>query len=108
MPSRHPEAGGLGGGGQALTDLHSERRLLHAVFTGTPVPLFILDSDGIVLRANVAACDLLGVGSGYVTGKSLASLIVPRARAALRSQLAAAARTGTTRGWSATCWAAPG
>jgi len=84
------------GGGRALTDLQSERRLLHAVFSGAPVPLYIVDHDGVVLRANLAASELLGVGTGYVTGKSLASLIVPGARAALRSQLAAAARTGTT------------
>ncbi len=84
------------GGGRALTDLHSERRLLHAVFTGAPVPLYVVDHEGVVLRANLAASELLGVGTGYVTGKSLASLIVPSGRAALRSQLAAAARTGTT------------
>ena len=83
-------------GGRALTDLHSERRLLHAVFTGAPVPLYVVDHEGVVLRANLAASELLGVGTGYVTGKSLVSLIVPSARAALRSQLAAAARTGTT------------
>lgn len=86
------------GNGKALTDLQSERRLLHAVFTGAPVPLYVVDHDGVVLRANQAASELLGVGTGYATGKALASLIVPSARAALRSQLAAAARTaGTVR-----------
>jgi serine phosphatase RsbU (regulator of sigma subunit)/PAS domain-containing protein len=85
-----------GGDSRALSGLHSDRRLLHAVFTATPVPLYVVDHDGTVLRANSAACDLLGVGPGYATGKSLTTLIEPAARAALRSQLAAAARTGKT------------
>jgi serine phosphatase RsbU (regulator of sigma subunit)/PAS domain-containing protein len=89
-------AGGAGSGtdGRALSGLHSDRRLLHAIFTGTPLPLFVVDHDATVLRANMAACELLGVGPGYATGKSLAALVEPSARAALRSQLAAAARTG--------------
>jgi PAS domain S-box-containing protein len=85
-----------GGDGRALSGLHSDRRLLHAIFTGTPVPLYVVDHDGTVLRANTAAADLLGVGPGYATGKSLAALAEPPVRAALRSQLAAAARTGTS------------
>ncbi|HSR84407.1 MAG TPA: SpoIIE family protein phosphatase [Streptosporangiaceae bacterium] len=83
-----------GDDGRALSGLHSDRRLLHAVFSGTPVPLYVVDHDGTVLRANQAACELLGVGPGYSTGKSLTALIEPRIRAALRSQLAAAARSG--------------
>ena len=80
--------------GQAQSGLHSDRRLLHAIFTGTPVPLYVVDHDATVLRANAAACELLGVGPGYATGKSLTALVDPSVRAALRSQLAAAARTG--------------
>ena len=79
--------------GRALSGLHSDRRLLHAVFTGTPVPLYVVDREGTVLRANAAACELLGVGPGYATGRSLTALVEPPVRAALRSQLAAAART---------------
>jgi PAS domain S-box-containing protein len=81
------------GEGRALSGLHSERRLLHAVFAATPTPLYVVDHDGTVLRANSAACELLGVGPGYATGKALTTLIEPAARAAVRSQLAAAART---------------
>ena len=84
---------GPGTDGRALSGLHSDRRLLHAVFTGTPAPLYVVDHDGTVLRANAAACELLGVGPGYATGRSLAALVEPSVRAALRSQLAAAART---------------
>jgi PAS domain S-box-containing protein len=87
-------AAGSGGQGRALSSLHSERRLLHAVFTAAPLPLYIVDDDGTVLRANSAACEILGVGPGYATGKSLTALIEPAARAAVRSQLAAVARTG--------------
>ena len=85
---------GAGDDGRELTGQHSDRRLLHAAFTNTPVPLFVVDRDGIVLRANSAASALLGAGPGYATGRSLAALVEPGVRAALRSQLAAANRTG--------------
>jgi serine phosphatase RsbU (regulator of sigma subunit)/PAS domain-containing protein len=91
----------LADGGNSREDrqnssVHSERRLLHAVFTAAPVPLYLADTDGTVLRANLAASDLLGAGPGYATGKSLATLVEQAARAPLRSHLAAAARTGRT------------
>ncbi len=76
--------------GGALTD----RRLLHAVFTATPMPLYVVDREGTVLRANVAGSELLGAGPGYATGRPLATLAEPAARAALRSKLATALRTG--------------
>jgi serine phosphatase RsbU (regulator of sigma subunit)/PAS domain-containing protein len=85
---------GSGADGRALNGLHSERRLLHAVFTAAPLPLYVVDQDGTVLRANSSACEVLGVGPGYATGKSLTALMEPAARAAARSQLAAVARTG--------------
>ena len=87
-------ATGSGDDGRALSGLHSERRLLHAIFTAAPLPLYVVDSEGTVLRANSAACEVLGVGPGYSTGKSLTALVEPAARAALRSQLAAVVRTG--------------
>jgi serine phosphatase RsbU (regulator of sigma subunit) len=87
-------AAGSGDDGRALSGLHSERRLLHALFTATPLPLYVVDSEGTVLRANSAACEVLGVGPGYATGKSLTALVEPAARAALSSQLAAVGRTG--------------
>jgi serine phosphatase RsbU (regulator of sigma subunit)/PAS domain-containing protein len=85
---------GSGADGRALNGLHSERRLLHAVFTAAPLPLYVVDQDGTVLRANSSACEVLGVGPGYATGKSLTALMEPAARAAARSQLAAVTRTG--------------
>lgn len=81
------------GDDRALSGLHSDRRLLQAIFAAAPVPLFVTDRDGTVLRANSAACDLLGVGTGYATGRPLTSLVEPATRAAVRSQLAAVART---------------
>ena len=81
--------------GRALSGLHSDRRLLQAIFSCTPTPLYVVDHDGTVLRANAAASDVLGVGPGYATGRSLTALVEPAARAALRSQLAATIRTGT-------------
>lgn len=85
---------GSGNDGRALNGLHSERRLLHALFTAAPLPMYVVDSEGTVLRANSAACEVLGVGPGYATGKALVALAEPAARAALRSQLAAVGRTG--------------
>ena len=85
---------GSGNDGRALSGLHSERRMLHAVFAAAPLPLYVVDSEGTVLRANSAACEVLGVGPGYATGKALTALVEPAARAALRSQLAAVGRSG--------------
>jgi serine phosphatase RsbU (regulator of sigma subunit)/PAS domain-containing protein len=93
------EANGVGtasADGRALSGLHSERRLLHAVFSQAPAPMYVAGIDGTVLRANAAGCEVLGTGPGYATGKALTALIEPAARAALRSQLAAVARTGQT------------
>jgi serine phosphatase RsbU (regulator of sigma subunit)/PAS domain-containing protein len=90
-------AGGTAGAsrdGRGDTGVHADRRLLHAIFTATPMPLYLVDKDGTVLRANAAASELIGAGSGYATGRPLSTLVEPAARAALRSKLAAALRTG--------------
>jgi serine phosphatase RsbU (regulator of sigma subunit)/PAS domain-containing protein len=79
---------------EQASGMHSERRLLQAVFARAPVALLVVDGAGTVRRANAAACDLLGVGPGYATGKMLTSLIEPGGQAPLRSQLAAVIRTG--------------
>jgi PAS domain S-box-containing protein len=84
------------GDDRSLSGLHSDRRVLQAIFAATPVPLFVTDHDGTVLRANAAACQLMGIASGYATGRQLAAFTEPAARAAIRSQLAAVARTGKT------------
>ena len=90
-------ASGNGAAGRGRDDqvggAHSDRRLLHAVFGQAPVALLVVDQDSTVRRANAAACDLLGVGPGYATGKTLTSLVEPASQAALRSQLAAVLRS---------------
>lgn len=86
--------GETSGGGRTPGEAPADRRILHAAFTATPTPLYVIDKDGTVLRANTAASELLGAGPGYATGRSLATLVEPAARAALRSRLAAALRTG--------------
>jgi serine phosphatase RsbU (regulator of sigma subunit)/PAS domain-containing protein len=83
-----------GADGRGRAGAHGDRRLLHAIFTATPMPLYVVDGDGTVLRANAAASELLGAGPGYATGRALPSLVEPAARAALRSKLAATLRTG--------------
>ena len=77
--------------------VHAERRLLHAVFQQVPVPLFVLGQDSTIRRANPAASALLGAGPGYPTGKLFTALVDPPGRPAVRSQLAAAARTQKPR-----------
>jgi serine phosphatase RsbU (regulator of sigma subunit)/PAS domain-containing protein len=89
-------SGETGGDGRATAGAHADRRLLHAIFTATPLPLYVVDRDGTVLRANAAASELLGAGPGYATGRLLPTLVEPAARAPLRSKLAAALRTGAS------------
>ena len=75
----------------------AERRLLHATFQLAPVALFLLERDETIRRANGAAATLLGVPSGYATGKPLTSFVDLPSRAAVQTQLAAVARTGGAR-----------
>ncbi len=96
-----------GAGGRAAGDLaddpaggpHTERRLLQAIFQQAPVPLFLLAQDGTVRRANSAAGQLVGSGSGsgYPTGKPFTAFIDLPFRAALQSLLGAAVRAGKVR-----------
>jgi PAS domain S-box-containing protein len=93
-----PPAGPANGDGEAPPDaLSAERRLLRAVFQRAPVPLFVLEQDGTVRRANAAAGDLVGSSPGYVTGRPLTAFVDLPSRAVVQSQLAAIARTGKPR-----------
>ncbi|MBW8485811.1 SpoIIE family protein phosphatase [Actinomadura parmotrematis] len=86
--------GGAGGGAAAA---ESERRVLRAVFSDAPVPMFVLDRDTSVRRVNKQAAALLGTSSGYVSGKQFTAFCDLPSRAALRSQLASVVRTGKRR-----------
>jgi serine phosphatase RsbU (regulator of sigma subunit)/PAS domain-containing protein len=77
--------------------LSAERALLRTVFQHAPVPLFVLEQDGTVRRANGKAGDMIGAPPGYATGRALTAFVDLPSRAAVKSQLAAAVRTGTTR-----------
>jgi serine phosphatase RsbU (regulator of sigma subunit)/PAS domain-containing protein len=77
--------------------LSVERALLRAVFQHAPAPLFVLEPDGTVRRANGRAGRLIGAPPGYATGRALTAFVDLPSRAAVKSQLAAAARTGTAR-----------
>ena len=84
--------------GEALpASLSAERSLLRAVFQHAPAPLFLLEPDGTIRRANGRAGDLIGAPPGYATGKPLTAFVDLASRAAVQSQLAAAARTGAAR-----------
>jgi len=97
--SAHP--GGRAGredlAGDPGGDAHAERRLLQAAFQQAPVALFLLGLDGTVRRANSAAGQLVGSGSGYLTGKPFTVFIDLPFRAAAASQVAAVVRTGEAR-----------
>jgi len=84
-------------GDQGADSTDAERRLLRAMFASAPVPMFLLDRDGTVRRANVRAGELLGAGTGYATGKALTAFVDLPSRAAVHSQLAAVVRTGKGR-----------
>jgi PAS domain-containing protein len=77
--------------------LGAERALLRAVFQHAPSPLFLLEPDGTIRRANGKAGDLIGAPPGYATGRALTAFVDLPSRAAVQSQLAAAVRTGTAR-----------
>jgi serine phosphatase RsbU (regulator of sigma subunit)/PAS domain-containing protein len=77
--------------------LSAERALLRAVFANAPVPLFLLEQDTTVRRANAKAGELIGAPPGYATGKALTAFVDLPSRAAVKSQLTAAARTGKVR-----------
>ena len=81
--------------GEGLPEtIRAERRLLHAAFQQAPVALFLLDRDGTIRRANGWAATLLGVPTGYATGKPLTNFVDLGSRAAVQTQIAAVARTG--------------
>ena len=77
--------------------LSAERSLLRAVFQQAPVPLFLLEPDGTIRRANKRAGELIGAPAGYAIGKPLTAFVDLPSRAAVQSQLAAATRTGAVR-----------
>lgn len=89
--------GGETGAGSVPESVRAERRLLHAAFQEAPVPLFLLEADGTIRRANNKAAELLGAPAGYATGKALTVFVDLPLRAAVQSQLAAVARTGKPR-----------
>lgn len=89
--------------GVAMARPHEqERTLLRAVLSALPVPVFVLEGAGIVRRANPAAADLLGVPSGYTTGRPLSVFADPAARTVLGTHVAAVARDRRTRGLTTT------
>jgi serine phosphatase RsbU (regulator of sigma subunit)/PAS domain-containing protein len=77
--------------------VRAERRLLHTVFQQAPVPLFLLEQDGTIRRANNRAAALLGTPAGYATGRPLQTFIDLASRAVAATLLAAVIRTGETR-----------
>jgi serine phosphatase RsbU (regulator of sigma subunit)/PAS domain-containing protein len=91
-----PATEGPATGGPAGAD-SAERQLLRAVFTDTPVPLFLVARDGTVQRVNRSAGDLIGAKPGYATGRQFAAFVNLPSRTAVRSQLGTVSRTGQPR-----------
>jgi serine phosphatase RsbU (regulator of sigma subunit) len=75
----------------------AERRLLKEMFRNAPVPLLLLERNGVIRRANLRASQLLGAAPGLLGGRLLTTFVDPPARAAAAAQLASAARTGRHR-----------
>src|SRR5712692_1782112 len=84
-------------GDQSGHRLQANQEAQYAVFLEAPVPLFLLERDGTVLRANRRAGRLLGFPPGYATGKPFTALVDLPARAAVHAHLAASRRTGEAR-----------
>jgi len=62
--------------------------------SAAPAPLFLLEPDGAIRRANNRAGELIGTPPGYATGKPLNRVRRSRLPGRVQSQLAAATRTG--------------
>src|ERR1700744_3034398 len=76
--------------GEVLPEaIRTERRLRRAGLQQAPVPLFLLEQDGTIRRANNKAAELLGTPTGYATGKSLSVFVDLPSRAAVQTLLAA-------------------
>src|SRR5215467_3039580 len=86
---------GTDGGGRFADGDGAERRMLRAAFTDVPVPLFLLATDSTVLRVNKSAGQLLGSKPGYATGRPFTAFVALPARATVKTQLTAVARSGT-------------
>lgn len=86
-------ASGQGAAGRQADGDGAERRLLRAAFADAPVPLFLLARDGIVLRVNKSAAELLGSKPGYATGRPFAAFVAMPSRATVQTQLNAVARS---------------
>jgi serine phosphatase RsbU (regulator of sigma subunit)/PAS domain-containing protein len=98
FPDTDAHTGARDAAADAMPDaLRAERRLLRAAFQEAPVPLFLLERDGTVRRANTMAGDLIGSSPGYATGKQFTTFVDLPSRAAVQSQLGAAVRTGKPR-----------
>jgi len=72
----------------------ADQEMQDAVFLEAPVPLFLLERDGTVLRASRRAGHLLGLAPGYATRKAFTALVDLPARLAVRAHLAASRRIG--------------
>ncbi|NUU23212.1 MAG: PAS domain-containing protein, partial [Streptomycetaceae bacterium] len=70
-----------------------DSRLLRGIFQDVPTPILVLEGEGVIRRLNPAAARLLRCPQGYATGRPLTAFLPPVERPALRSHLAAAARS---------------
>jgi hypothetical protein len=74
-----------------------QRTTPRRAFQDSPVPMFLISSDGIVRRANRRAGALLGLPVLYARGKLFAAFVEHQTRAAVQAQMAAAQQTGEER-----------
>jgi serine phosphatase RsbU (regulator of sigma subunit)/PAS domain-containing protein len=88
------EAGSALAAPSAVNASDAERQIMGSAFQDAPVPMFLLERNGTIRRANRQAGNLLGAQPGYATGRLLTAFVDLRSRAAVQAKLAAVAQTG--------------
>jgi PAS domain S-box-containing protein len=83
--------------GSVEDELARERRRYRNLFELAPAPYLVTTPDGLVTEANAAAEALLGVRSGFLTGKSLGDFVSDRRE--LRRRLRELSQHGGVAEW---------
>lgn len=77
----------------------AERARYEELFQHAPDAYLVTDTDGVIVEANAAACALLDVSAGRLSGKPLGVFVPPEERRTFRTRLARAAGAGRVDGW---------
>lgn len=64
------------------------------LYDSAPIAYFLVDFEGVIIQANVAAAELLGVGQTDPGGQRIDSFLVPESRSPLLDLLQRVAKSG--------------